>query len=50
LTNFESGGLQVQFLELSMDGLLRGEYELYLRAEEPSAGAAEVQLPLKITF
>jgi hypothetical protein len=49
LASLNSGGLQVQFLELSTDGLPPGEYEIYFRAEDPAAGAsAEVRTPLKI--
>jgi VWFA-related protein len=49
LTSLNSGGLRVQFLELSTDGLPPGEYEIYFRAEDPASGAsAEVHAPLKI--
>jgi VWFA-related protein len=51
LTSFENGGLRVQFLELSLDGLLPGDYELYFRAEDGASGAsAEVHTPLKIVI
>jgi VWFA-related protein len=48
LASLKSGGLQVQFLELSISGLPPGEYDVRFRAEAAGGASAEVSIPLKI--